>query len=326
MTDKPSTSVGTSCDKAFPGFSTLDVKRQFRPQVESASSLLPPFYFPVASWATKIRKVLASKGILDLESEQVMFDYLPAMVKQLPSNIISILPSGNLEKIIAFLEKFDKKSGNIANCFKEGRLIETNPSISFSLLVDEMRQSMPKDTLKRTIKALAWQSLKANFPVPMRPYLNFLGILDYPDPDQLQQLNKSWEEYMGSNKQPIFANEVSPSSNTKDDIRIARLEAQLSSVLSTLDKMTDDLKVIANRPTQANSRGVYNLNADSNRSQPRNNFQPIPRGMQGGNKFKNPAFPKREDFCFYHRTFGHKAFKCQAPCAYKQGSYNSQTN
>jgi hypothetical protein len=70
-----------------------------------------------------------------------------------------------------------------------------------------------------------------------------------------------------------------------------------------------------NRPRRVTNRRD-NFSRDNNyrrdnRSTSRNNFN-----RSNSNRRYEDTYPDREDYCFYHKKFGDRAYHCQRPCSY----------
>ena len=292
----------------------------------SIEKLIPKFTAPYHLWAAQIRKLLYSKGFVNLRDPQLTPTVGASILNRLPSGAAIAAPWSDVETLLQFLEKYDKSKRDVCDIVGRDGKFNHKPSIHFFLKCTEIQQADTTNLTPHQIQSFAWQSMQRLFPSDMKSYIAMVSQgAALPTQEQCDMIDRLWNDSLTQRKQDSQRLVVTTSTSTSQVTQsesTTQITSPLEQAFYTLTKSLSNLS--KNTYQQKSKRGNFN-NYNNNNN---NNDNSTSGSKSSGTKkpiigvtlqergsdlrrFPKPRFPERRDLCFYHQVYGPKATKCQ---------------
>jgi hypothetical protein len=252
--------------------------------------------------------VLVSNGIV-IDDDDATHKYVGQIVTRLPSEIFDLVPEKlRLKSCLEFIEKIDKSKADTTAILNAPQ-VHLRPSHQLALLKDEMTRSMP-DADTKTIYKLAWQSIVSKLNQSLRTQIRFLNIKDFPDEDQLENIDTIWEDLPNN----VYNVNTTPNQNeigTKTNDKVMAINSN-EELLNRIRKLEATIQENKTAYTNVQQRPFVNGNTGAVTQ-----YRPLSEQ------------PHVNGTCIYHQRFGTTARRCSPPCnmaVRNQALSNQQTN
>ena len=281
-------------------------QQQYLHPLYSIEKVIPKFTAPYHLWAAQIRKLLYSKGFVNLRDPQLTSTVGASILNRLPSGVAIAAPWTDVETLLQFLEKYDKSKRDVCDIVARDGKFNNKPSIHFFLKCTEIQQADTTNLSPHQIQSFAWQSMQRLFPADMKSYIAMVSQgAALPSQEQWDTIDRLWNDSSLQRKQD----------SQRITVTTSNIQSQVTKAES-VTQVTSPLEQAIYTLTQSLSKfGKFNNNKkedNKSKSFKKQDIVGLTLKERGTDlrRFPQPRYPDRRDLCFYHQIYGPAALKC----------------